>query len=195
MLSINLLPFDGELFYFPNFLTPQYALYYFDILKEKVKWEQPIIKIFGKSYLSPRLTAWYGDNQAVYQYSGVKNIPQSWFFELLELKSLVEKFTYHEFNSVLLNWYRNHHDSMGWHADDEKELGINPIIASVSLGITRKFVIRNKRNKKLRFVVPLENGSLLLMKGCTQHYWEHTIPKQTQLCLDRINLTFRKIIL
>ncbi len=188
------MPYDGDVFYYPNFLSSQDAQFYFTIFKEKVQWEQPTIKLFGKAFLSPRLTAWYGDNQAIYHYSGIKNIPKSWFLELLQLKSLIEKFSYEEFNSVLINWYRNHHDSMGWHADDEKELGINPVIASVSLGETRKFVMRHKYHKKLKVIIPLENGSLLIMKGCTQHHWEHSVPKQSKLCFDRINLTFRKII-
>lgn len=195
MYSDNLLPFDGEVYYYPNFLTFEQSYFYYDILKEKVQWKQPIIKIFGKSYLSPRLTAWYGDNPAIYKYSGIQNIPKNWFNELLELKTLIEKFCNEEFNSVLINWYRNEKDSMGWHADDEKELGKNPVIASLSLGETRKFVMKHKNNKKIQISIPLENGSLLLMKAQTQHFWIHSIPKSSKPCLGRINLTFRKIFL
>lgn len=190
----NLLPLDGELYYYSNFLSSEQSHFFFEIIKAKVHWEQPIIKLFGKNYLSPRLTAWYGDSNAVYKYSGVINIPQNWFKELWDLKCLVENFIGKEFNSVLINWYRNEKDSMGWHSDDEKELGKNPIIASVSLGTTRKMIFRHRKNKKQKFTICLENGSLLLMQGSIQHYWEHAIPKETQPCSGRMNLTFRNVL-
>lgn len=192
---INLLPFDGKAYYFSNFLSEEQSLFYFNILKEKVQWNQPSIKLFGKTYLTPRLTAWYGDKNAIYSYSGVINIPKEWFEELKELKSKVEEFCQWKFNSVLINWYRNEKDSMGWHADDESELGENPAIASISLGATRKFIFRYKINKSYKINVNLANGSLLIMKGETQHFWQHSLPKQSKVCQDRINLTFRKIML
>lgn len=194
MSLFNLLPFDGEVYYFSDFLSEDQSFFYFQALKEKVQWSQPSIKLFGKTYLTPRLTAWYGDKNAIYSYSGVMNFPKEWFYELKTLKCQVEEFCQWKFNSVLINWYRNERDSMGWHADDEKELGKNPLIVSVSLGVTRKFIFRHKLKKNYKVNVNLANGSLLIMQGETQHFWEHSIPKQSKVCEDRINLTFRKII-
>lgn len=189
----NLIPFDGEIFYFPKFLTNLEADKFFSILIKKIQWQQPEIKLFGKTYKVPRLTAWYGDENASYIYSGIKNQPLNWFNELLEIKNKTEMFCNHEWNSVLVNWYRNGNDSMGWHADDEKELGTNPVIASVSLGAKRKFLIKHKKQSSIPISLELENGSLLLMQGDFQHNWVHAIPKQKGIREGRINLTFRKI--
>jgi len=191
----NLLPYGGEVFYFPQFLSPHQANLYYEVFFHKVKWQQPEIQLFGKKYLVPRLTAWYGDPYATYYYSGLKNEPLPWFEELLELKKVLQHFCNTSFNSVLINLYRHEKDSMGWHADDEKELGKNPIIASVSLGAKRKFVLRNKQNKSQRVSIELENGSLLWMKGECQHFWEHAVPKQNKPLNPRINLTFRNILM
>ncbi|TFF34645.1 alpha-ketoglutarate-dependent dioxygenase AlkB family protein [Mucilaginibacter psychrotolerans] len=162
-------------------------------LKANIEWNQETIQMYGKLLNQPRLTAWYGDNGKTYAYSGKKYAPQPWTDELLFIKSRVDYAAGVTFNSVLLNLYRNGNDSMAWHADDEPELGVNPIIASVSFGQARRFHVRHKIDKKEKHSVELENGSLLIMKGDLQHQWEHQVPKSTKALKERINLTFRVI--
>ncbi|GGG99800.1 alpha-ketoglutarate-dependent dioxygenase AlkB family protein [Mucilaginibacter phyllosphaerae] len=162
-------------------------------LKDTVNWQQETIQMYGKLLNTPRLTAWYGDNSKTYAFSGKKYEPYPWTPELLYIKQKVEERAGITFNSVLLNNYRNGNDSVAWHADDEPELGTNPVIASVSFGQSRRFDIRHKQNHKLKYAVELESGSLLIMKGDLQHNWEHQVPKSTKAINERINLTFRVI--
>ena len=158
-------------------------------------WQQDTITIYGKKHLVPRLTAWYGDADKPYTYSGIKMNPEPWTITLNEIKQKVEAEAATKFTNVLLNYYRNGQDSMGWHRDNEKELGENPIIASVSFGQTRPFHLRHKFRKDVpKLTIPLTHGSLLIMKGTTQHFWEHQVPKSAKTLEPRINLTFRKII-
>jgi len=179
----------------PHFLTSPGSDFYFSELLRSIPWRQKKILIFGKHVLEPRLTAWIGDPDAVYAYSGARMPPLSWTKALLKIKRRVENETDAKFNSVLANLYRDHRDSMGLHSDDEKELGKNPVIASVSLGATRKFIMKHRANKKLpQKNYLLESGSLLVMRGDTQKFWKHGVPKETKLCGARINLTFRTII-
>ena len=166
----------------------------FDSLKKNIEWKQDFIKMFGKSHPIPRLTAWYGDEKKTYTYSGITMTPLPWTKGLIEVKSKIEVYSKIKFNSVLLNFYRSGSDSVSWHSDDEKELGEEPIIGSVSFGGTRRFRLRNKEDKKKIHTYELENGILLLMKGKTQKYWEHEIPKTKKKVSGRINLTFRFII-
>jgi alkylated DNA repair dioxygenase AlkB len=149
--------------------------------------------MYGKLLNTPRLTAWYGDNSKTYAFSGKKYEPYAWTKELLSIKARVDAACGIKFNSVLLNLYRNGNDSVAWHADDEPELGINPLIASVSFGQLRRFDVRHKQDHKLKYSIELENGSMLIMKGDLQHNWEHQIPKSTKAIKERINLTFRVI--
>ncbi len=162
-------------------------------LSESISWEPQEIRLFGKMIPVPRLVAWYGDSSAIYSYSGITMEPLSWTDTLLEIKEEVEDFASAEFNSVLLNWYRNGNDSMGWHADDEKELGKNPTIASLSLGGTRPLHFKHRTAKLPNVKLLLEGGSLLIMSGNTQEHWKHQIPKSKTFDAPRINLTFRKI--
>ena len=150
--------------------------------------------MYGKSHPLPRLTAWYGDMNKTYTYSGIPMTPNLWNTELIQIKKKVDQYTKINFNSVLLNYYRSGNDSVSWHSDDEDELGDKPIIGSVSFGGTRKFRLRNKINKKLIHNIDLKNGSLLIMRELTQKYWEHEIPKTKKPVEERINLTFRLII-
>ena len=180
--------------YVKNFFNEEESLYFLKTLKDKIKWKQDYIKFFGKSHPLPRLTAWYGDRNITYTYSGIPMTPNLWNTELLEIKKKVDKYAKFNFNSVLLNYYRSGNDSVSWHSDDEKELGDQPIIGSVSFGGIRKFRLRNKKNKKLIHNIELENGSLLIMRELTQQYWEHEIPKTKKKVAERINLTFRSII-
>lgn len=169
---------------------------------KNVYWEQEKIKIFGKQILVPRFTSYFGNEP--YTYSGKTHQPNPFSQELIEIKDKLEDIINKNnlgsqssnlnFNSLLLNWYRNGNDYMGWHSDDEKELGLNPIIASVNLGSKRRFLFRKKDNKNLKLEISLDNGSLLLMTGEVQHYWQHTLPKQLKVKKPRVNLTFRKII-
>ena len=175
-------------------------------LTENIQWEQGEIMMFGKKILEPRLTAWYGDEGKEYTYSGKKQTPLPWTDTLKGIKNKIEseckKLTPPQyspiskaiFNSVLLNYYRNGQDSMGWHSDDEKELGRNPTIASLNLGETRRFLIRHKIDKNLKKEILLTHGSLLIMTDEMQHHWQHAVPKEPKKQQPRINLTFRWIV-
>ena len=144
--------------------------------------------------MQPRLVAWYGDTDAVYAYSGNSMQPQPWIAPLLELRRQVESLAGSSFNSVLLNLYRNERDAVGWHSDDEPELGRNPVIASVSFGAPREYQLRHRRRKELPVEkMLLVSGSVLIMSGPTQHQWKHRIKRETRPCGERINLTFRRI--
>lgn len=155
-------------------------------------WRQEEITVYGKPYLQPRLSAWYGD--LAYRYSGIRLEPLPWTPTLLGIKQQVETLVDHKFNSVLLNYYRDQNDGMGMHSDDERELGPKPVIASLSLGEERTFLLKHKSRKDLKTLeLALPAGSLLLMRGETQRYWQHGINKQRQTCGPRVNLTFRSI--
>jgi alkylated DNA repair dioxygenase AlkB len=185
---------NGEILFMRNFLTPSEAKHYFNLLQNNISWKQEEVRFYGKTYPVPRKTAWYGYEGFNYSYSGITCFPEVWTKELLEIKSQIEQFIPEEdFTSVLLNLYNNGNDKMGWHADNEKELGINPTIASVSLGETRRFDIKNKNNSELQYKFELTSGSLLIMRGALQHHWIHQIPAQKKVKNARINLTFRTI--
>lgn len=190
----NLLSKDGEAFYFSSFFTEDESQRYFLALEKEVAWKQEPIKICGKEVMQPRLTAWYGDPDKGYTYSGITMRPMPWNNTLIQIKEKIEKFSGVIFTGALLNFYRNENDSMGWHRDNEKELGINPSIGSVSFGATRTLNFRHFFDKKLKTSVDLADGSFLLMKGETQHYWQHSISKKSHSIGPRINLTFRTIL-
>lgn len=155
-------------------------------------WQQETISLFGKSHLQPRLIAWYGDENAHYTYSGTSHAPLPWTEELRQLRDRVEELSDSRFNSVLLNLYRDQNDSMGLHADDEPELGENPVIASLSLGEPRTLYFRHRHRRDVEtFNLPLPSASLLVMKGPTQRNWKHGIRKLRRPLAPRLNLTFR----
>lgn len=178
--------------YFPFFFSKDKADYYFHTLLRSIDWQEETILILGKRITVPRLVSWYGDEKTIYHYSGVKHDPKKWTEVLLEIKTCLQMRLGVEFNSVLANLYRNGQDSMGWHADNEPELGEKPVIASVSFGVVRKFCLRHKK-QKTAFTIPLRHGSVLLMHGETQHYWKHALPKMKRVDEPRINLTFRSV--
>ncbi len=182
---------DGEVILYQNFFNTQESSQLFEDLSSNVKWKQEIIQIFGKKMPIPRLTAWYGDEGKSYTYSGIEQHPEPWNTTLQFIKSKVEEIAKVSFNSVLLNLYRHGKDSVSWHSDDEPELGKNPIIASVSFGATRRFSLRHKHSKNHKIAIDLTSGSLLLMQGETQHFWQHQIAKTAKEIQPRINLTFR----
>jgi alkylated DNA repair dioxygenase AlkB len=150
------------------------------------------MNMYGKKIDFPRLTAWYGNNDKPYSFSGITLQPLPWTSEILTIKSKIEPIAKTEFNSVLLNLYRDGNDSISWHTDAEKELGINPIIASVNFGATRKFQLRHIKTKE-KLEIELTHGSLLIMQGELQHFWQHQVPKTSKVVGERINLTFRVI--
>lgn len=163
-------------------------------LLNQTRWRQDKIRIYGKQIDLPRLTAWYGDPGKSYSYSGISMDPDPWTETLLEIKGRVDTEAQVRFNSVLLSLYRNGNDGLSWHQDDEPELGEDPVIASVSFGATRSFQFRYKPDKNLPKVsIDLTHGSLLIMKGPTQRFWMHQVPKTSKPVSPRINLTFRVI--
>jgi alkylated DNA repair dioxygenase AlkB len=164
-------------------------------LIEETQWRCDEITLYGKTHQQPRLVAWHGDVGASYRYSGVRHEPQPWSDTLQRIRERVESVCGYQFNSVLLNYYRDQHDSMGLHADDEPELGHEPVIASLSLGEERTLYFKHKTRRDLKaFKLPLPSGSLLIMKGATQRNWKHGMRKLNRPCGPRLNLTFRTIL-
>lgn len=184
---------DGVLEYHPCFFPVSEADRLLQQLLTQTDWKQESMNMYGKQVSFPRLMAWHGDPGSTYAFSGNAYSPQPWTTPLLEIKRLIEPVAGVSFNSVLLNLYRNGKDAMGWHSDDEPELGLNPVIASVNLGATRRFMLRYKGDHQLKYELELQHGSLLLMKGALQHYWQHQVPKTARELPSRINLTFRVI--
>ncbi len=192
-LKINL-P-ESDITYYPSFLSAEKATQLMSILRTTIAWQQDSITVFGKTHPQPRLTALYGNNMRPYSYSNITMYPQPFTKELKGVKTKIESIISPTvFTSCLLNLYRDGKDSNGWHADDEASLGKNPVIASVSLGQERFFHFKHKNDKTLKHKMLLKHGSLLLMKGSTQHNWLHQIPKTSRLIEERINLTFRVIL-
>lgn len=185
---------DADIGFILNFYDSATAKRHFDALLQEVPWRQDSIRIAGMERLQPRLTAWYGDAATHYTYSGLKLAPLPWSPLLSLIRSEVENACGRRFNSVLLNLYRNERDSVGWHSDDEPELGMAPFIASLSLGETRRFKLKHKHRKDAKTTAfDLEHGSLLLMGGATQENWLHAVEKESTVRNPRINLTFRTI--
>lgn len=193
--TIHLLDEGMNISYSPAFLNKSQSDLLFSELLSAVPWRQPEIWMFGRKVKIPRLTAWYGDEGAGYVYSGIKNDPLPWTTTLQNLRERVEKEVGSIFNSVLLNLYRDGNDHLSWHSDNEKELGVEPLIASVSLGAERVFSLRsdifNARNSKYDLL--LQHGSLVCMKGKTQVNWLHAMKKNLKVKDARINLTFRQV--
>jgi alkylated DNA repair dioxygenase AlkB len=179
--------------YHPGFFNSAESTILLNTFINTIPWVQEDIQMYGKMMKTPRLTAWYGDPNKEYIFSGTKHHPILWTDELLMIKEKIEPISGVQFNSVLLNYYRDANDSVAWHSDDEYELGVNPIIASVSFGQSRRFDIRHKQDRNRKYSIYLENGSLLIMKGDLQHNWVHQIPKSTKPLKARVNLTFRVI--
>jgi len=159
-----------------------------------INWRQDTIHMINRTVALPRLTAWYGDDDRAYTFSGLTLNPNPWNPMLTWFRDQLQQLTGIRFNSVLLNWYRSGDDHISWHADDERELGRNPVIASINLGATRRFLLRRKDDKQHKIELPLGHGSLLVMSGAVQHHWQHSVPKQAKVRADRINMTFRHIV-
>lgn len=184
---------DASIIYYPNFFSTEEATILFDTLQKEIPWQQDDIKVYGKVYPQPRLTALFGNEGKSYSYSNITMHPHKWSPLLVSIKEKIEKVTEAIYSTVLLNYYRDGKDSNGWHADNEKELGTNPIIASLSFGAERMFQLKHNTISNQKINISLAHGSLLVMKGTTQHFWKHQIPKTTKPIGSRINLTFRII--
>ncbi|MFY0253133.1 alpha-ketoglutarate-dependent dioxygenase AlkB family protein [Chitinophaga sp. 30R24] len=191
--AANIPLLNGELFFYPQFFQMAESNHFMQVLTDTIAWKQESMTIYGRKVLFPRLMAWYGNTGSSYGFSGNRFSPEPWTPELLQIRQRIAPVSSAHFNSVLLNLYRNGQDSMGWHADDEPELGPHPVIASVNFGATRRFQLRYKSNHRLKYELALTHGSLLVMKGSLQEYWEHQVPKTTKVSAGRINLTFRSI--
>lgn len=181
---------NGEYIHIPHFFNAPESDHYLRVLRQKVEWKQESMNMYGRQLPFPRLIAWYGDDQKPYSFSGITLDPFPWLPELTEIKKRLEPIAKIEFNRVLLNLYRDGRDSVGWHTDAEPGLGKNPVIASVSFGATRKFQLRHMQSKE-KVELELSHGSLLIMMGEMQHFWQHQIPKTAKPVGERINLTFR----
>ena len=189
----NILHKDGTVNYYGKVLSSREANQYFDLLMKNILWEHDEVVIFGKRIVTKRKAAWYGDSNYLYTYSNTTKHALPWTKELSYLKQIVEELAGAKFNSCLLNLYHNGDEGMGWHSDDEKSLGKNNTIASLSLGVERKFLFKHKQTKQIVSLV-LEHGSLLIMKDATQANWLHSLPKSKNVTQPRINLTFRTIV-
>jgi alkylated DNA repair dioxygenase AlkB len=191
--TANFAPFDGALYWWKGFYPQAEADAYFQNLYQNLAWQQEQLFIYGRWLKVPRLMAWYGDAEARYRYSGVDHQPLAWNPELLAIRTDMESACSHHFNSVLANLYRNGQDSMGCHADNEKELGCNPVIASLSFGDSRILRFRHSQSG-YKLDIDLAHGDLLIMAGELQHHWRHELPKTRKPKQPRINLTFRSIL-
>lgn len=185
---------DASVRYYPGFLAKDVADAYFSELLDTIPWQNDPITIFGKTYPQPRMTSLHGHTTDPYGYSGIVMQPNPMTKSLKEIETKIQMLCEERFTTVLLNLYRTGKDSNGWHADDEPELGINPVIASVSFGAERYFHLRHKNDNTQRLKFALAHGSLLLMEGSTQHHWKHQVAKTAREVGPRINLTFRKVI-
>lgn len=174
-------------------LTPVEADRVMNNLHAEIEWDQEWIVMFGKRSPVPRLTSWHGEENAVYTYSNIKMTPKPWTPTLLEMRDLCQEHAHHTFNSVLANFYRDGKDGNAWHADDERELGKEPVIASLSFGATRAFQFRRTYDHSRKVAIDLHHGDLIIMRGLTQHLWQHRIAKTAKVFDGRINLTFRWI--
>jgi alkylated DNA repair dioxygenase AlkB len=185
---------DGHLALWPRAYAPGTADRLYTALRDETTWQSEEVVIFGQRRCVPRLVAWYGDPGVRYTYSGATHEPAPWTPVLLAIRARVLELCGIDFNSVLLNLYRDGRDGMGWHADDEPELGRDPVIVSVSFGDVRRFKLRHRRHRDQRLDLDLPHGSALRMSGPLQHHWLHALPKTSRPCNGRINLTWRRII-
>lgn len=177
-----------------HWLSPSIAELAFSVLHGQISWETHRLRLFGRWVDAPRLSCWIGDPGAVYRYSGRTFAPQPWPHALLPLRQRLREELGVDFNSVLANLYRDGRDAMGWHSDDEPELGPEPVIASLSLGAARRFVLRRRDDHAVKQALVLEPGSLLVMRGVSQRDWQHALPRTARPVGSRINLTFRRIV-
>ena len=185
---------EGRLILYRSFFKAHDSQRLFNALSQKTAWESGTIFIGGKNIPIPRLNAWYADDNRTFTYSGIRLEPHLWYEELNEIRAHIFNILTLNFNSCLLNLYRDGNDSVAWHCDDEPELGRNPVIASISFGTPRKFTMRSLTNHTEKYTFTLPNGSLLIMEGEVQHRYEHQVPKEKNVSTPRVNLTFRNVL-
>jgi alkylated DNA repair dioxygenase AlkB len=185
---------DADVALDPHWLPADAADALLRDLLATVPWETHRIRLFGREVDSPRLSCWIGDPDAVYTYSGTRFEPHPWPAALRPIRERIGAACGVDFNSVLANLYRGGRDAMGWHRDDERELGVRPMIASLSLGATRRFVLKHVSDRSRRCAIDLAHGSLLLMRGETQRHYRHALPRTAKAVGPRVNLTFRRIL-
>jgi len=185
---------NGHIDFLADWLPVEESNALFNRLLSDTRWEQPSLMLYGKEHPIPRLQSWLGDDEYRYRYSGKDFVSERWPQSLAELARRISDAADCQFNSVLINLYRDGHDSMGWHADDEPELGKEPVIASLSLGATRDFALRPTGSTRQAARIPLTHGSLMIMKAGMQTHWQHSIPRRARVQDARINLTFRRLI-
>ncbi|QKJ30868.1 alpha-ketoglutarate-dependent dioxygenase AlkB [Mucilaginibacter mali] len=190
----NILPYDGIVKYYGQVMDTAEAGRYLQVLLDTIKWRNDEAIIFGRHIITKRKVAWYGDRNYDYAYSGFTRTALLWTPELLQLKTLTEQLTGEQYNSCLLNLYHNGDEGMAWHSDDEKMLGKDSAIASLSFGAERKFSLKHRANKTETRSLMLESGSLLVMRGATQTHWLHALPKSKKVLSPRVNLTFRTMV-
>lgn len=189
----NLLPYDGEVYYYADFFTNQESQEYLRILTNEIPWKHDEVVIFGKVIQTLRKVAWYADNERPYTYSGRTKIGLPWTPSLISIKSAIEKKAQITFNGGLMNYYHDGNEGASWHSDNEKTIIPNSCIASVSFGAARKFEFKHKQTQE-KVSIELGAGSLLLMQGTTQTHWIHQLPKSKKIKDPRLNLTFRQMI-
>lgn len=189
----NIVLADARLIYWPSWVAATQAQIWWEQLRQALPWQQSAIQVYGRRVMQPRLSCWVADPGVAYTYSKTRHEPQAWLEPLIQIKQSLEAHCQLRFNSVLGNYYRDGQDGLSWHSDNEPELGEQPWIASMSFGHARRFVLRRRDQHQLKHSIHLAHGSLLLMGGTTQQYWQHALPKTTQACSGRINLTFRWI--
>jgi len=181
----------GEMHLHSDVLSAPDSQALYETLQASAPWQQARIKLFGRDVASPRLSAWFGTSP--YTYSNLTWPARPWPADLARIRTIAEALAETRFNGVLVNLYRDGRDGMGWHSDDERELGPEPVIASYTLGASRRFIMRHKGNKSEKIELALPHGSLLVMRGATQRYWQHAVPKTKKPVAPRINLTFRRL--
>lgn len=192
--SIDIALDGADLRYWPHWVEESLALRWLQALLIETPWTQPQITVYGRQFAVPRRVAWYGDANAHYRYSGQVHSPLPWTPLLSEIRERVQDQVGQSVNGVLLNLYRDGQDAMGWHSDDEPELGPEPLVVSLNLGATRRFDFRRKGATRIEHSLELVHGSLLVMAGPTQHYWQHQIARTRKVSEPRLNLTFRQLL-
>ncbi len=192
--SLNLLPFNGEVYHQPHFFSPKESSHFYKILLNEQIWQRQSIQLFGKKVMQPRKIDWAADEGVNYKYSGLSLPSKPWSKPILAIKQKVEIWMGCSFNSVLANLYSDGKEYMGWHQDNEPELGLLPTIVSVSFGATRTFSLKSKSLPHQKINIELTSGSVLVMKGKCQFFWKHSLPKRLKVVEPRINLTFRQVL-
>jgi len=191
--EVNQLPYDGEVYCHGPILSNEKAMQYLETLRREINWHNDVVKMYGKTIECKRQTAWMGEDFFEYTYSGITKKAEIFTPLILEIKAQIEMLCHEKFNSCLLNYYRDGNEGMSWHSDNEKTMGKEPLIASLSLGAARKFSFKHNESKqKIDFY--LEHGSLIVMQGITQKHWKHALLPSSKVKSPRINLTFRNFV-